>query len=218
MIDLIRRAFQTFVTVTALGLPGAAQAHPHIFIETGLVPVLDEKGQLTGVKVTWRYDELYSMLVLQNLGMDNDFDGKLTEDELKRLDGFDLNWVAGFDGDLTVHQGEAPLKLGKPDGRGVEFKDGKITTSHFRTVTGAESAKPWLLQAFDPTYYTAYDLTLGIETPKGCDVRIIKADLEKANTLVEEALYATPADPEGNFPEVGAAFADKVILRCAAGS
>ena len=195
-------------------LPTGALPHPHIFVETGLVPVLDGNGRLTGVEVTWRYDALYSLLVLEDLELDDDYDGKLTEDELRQLAGFDQNWVEGYAGDLTVHQGAMMLTLGPPEARGTEFADGMITSRHFRKIQGGVAGQPWLLQAFDPTYYTAYDLGLGVKVPEGCDVSVTAADLERAYTLVEEALYATPADPEGNFPEVGEAFADKVELSC----
>lgn len=205
-------------TVAGLALPVAAVAHPHVFVETGLTPVLDDSGVLIGVEVTWRYDEFYSLLVLEDLELDGDFDGKLSEAELKRLSGFDMQWVEGYNGDLTIHQGETLLTLGKPEARGTSFKDGKITTRHYRPVSGAKSGQMWLLQAYDKTYYTAYDLGLGVKAPDNCKVSVTKPDLDRAYSMVEEALYATPADPEGNFPEVGEAFAEKVEMTCAAPS
>ncbi|MDU8926328.1 DUF1007 family protein [Alisedimentitalea sp. MJ-SS2] len=213
----MKRFLQTCATLACVALPSVATAHPHIFIETGLKPVLDDTGRLIGIEVSWRYDELYSLLVLEDKGLDHDYDGKLTEDEMSRLKGFDQNWVDGYAGDLFIHQGEAELTLGPPEGRGTSFEDGKITSIHYRRIEGAAPGHPWLLQAYDPTYYTAYDLGLGVDAPEGCEVKVTQADLDRAYTLVEEALYATPADPEGNFPEVGEAFADKVELSCVSG-
>lgn len=199
-----------------MALPTIGNAHPHVFVETGLKPVLDESGRLVGIEVSWRYDELYSLLVLEDKELDHDYDGKLTEEEMAQLAGFDQNWVEGFAGDLFIHQGDAALRLGPPEGRGTTFEDGKITSIHYRAIEGAQAGQPWLIQAYDPTYYTAYDLGLGVDAPEGCKVGVTQADLDRAYTLVEEALYATPADPEGNFPEVGEAFADKLELSCAA--
>ena len=49
-----------------------------------------------------------------------------------------------------------------------------------------------------------------------CSATILPADLDKAYTLVEELLYATPAaEVEEAFPEVGEAFADTVTVSCA---
>ena len=214
----MRRLAQYLLCALALSAPVAAAAHPHVFVETGLALVVDDKGRVTGIEVSWRYDELYSLLVLEDLALDEDYDGKLTDEELARLNGFDLNWVEGFAGDLYLLQGEETLALGPPEGRGTTFDAGQITSRHFRPVSGGAADAPWLIQAYDPTYYTAYDLSLGVTVPEGCAVTVTPADLDRAYTLVEEALYGQPADPEGNFPEVGEAFADKVELTCAAGS
>ena len=51
-------------------LPAVACAWriPHVFIDTGLDFIVDEAGQLTHVRVTWSYDALYSLLVLEDFG------------------------------------------------------------------------------------------------------------------------------------------------------
>lgn len=204
--------------LAALLAPGAARAHPHVFVETGLTLVAGPGGGLAGIEVTWRYDPLYSLLLLEDMELDGDGDGMLEPAELARLDGFDLNWIEGFEGDLYMRDAAGPLRLGPPEGRGTRVEDGQIVSSHFRAIEGAGGHGPWQIEAYDPTYYTAYDLSLGVTAPEGCELRITPADLDRAYTLVEEALYATPADPEGNFPEVGEAFADKVLVTCGAGS
>ena len=47
-------------------------AHPHIFVSTGLSFVLDGENRLTHVQVTWEYDELYSLLVTEDMGVDSE--------------------------------------------------------------------------------------------------------------------------------------------------
>jgi ABC-type uncharacterized transport system substrate-binding protein len=59
-------------------LPLPAAAHPHVFIGTGLTLVLDADNRLAAIRVTWSYDELYSLLVLEERGLDSDYDGALT--------------------------------------------------------------------------------------------------------------------------------------------
>ena len=97
------------------------QAHPHVFVETGLRLVASESGAIQGVEVTWRYDELYSLLVLEDMELDADFDGRLTAAELQVLDGFDLNWVEGFEGDLYAKTAKGALGLGPPERRGTRL-------------------------------------------------------------------------------------------------
>ncbi|MEC9104101.1 MAG: DUF1007 family protein, partial [Pseudomonadota bacterium] len=85
----------------AAGLwPGQAQAHPHVFVDTALTVELDAEQRITAVTVTWVYDDFYSLLVLQDMGLDEDADGILAPGELAQLDGWDMKWIEGYAGDL----------------------------------------------------------------------------------------------------------------------
>jgi ABC-type uncharacterized transport system substrate-binding protein len=198
-----------------LGLPGVGSAHPHVFVDTGLRVILDDQGRIAGVEVSWTYDALYSMLTFEDMGLDNDYDGRLDAHELSFLNGFDLNWDAGFEGDLYLEAQGQSLALGRPEGRGVAVQDAQIVSTHYRPLVEPVAANGVILRAYDPTFYTAYDLTRGVEVQGACTAEITPADLDAAYTLVEESLYALPADQaEAAFPEVGAAFADTVVISC----
>lgn len=205
------RFFHITAFLTAAFSPTIGAAHPHIFVDTALHVVTDDTGRISGVEVHWSYDELYSLLVLEDMELDGDYDGKLTEAELQALDGFDLQWVEGFAGDLYATVGGEGVTLGAPEGRGTSFENGKITTRHFRPVSGGGAEL--ILRAYDPTFYTAYDLTGGVHAPEGCDVRIEKPDLDAAYAAVEAALEDMPPDPD-DYPEVGDLFADTVRVTC----
>ncbi|GGL92351.1 polyphosphate kinase [Pseudooceanicola nanhaiensis] len=198
----------------AILLPLGAQAHPHIFVDTALALVTDAAGRPAGVEVTWRYDEFYSLLIFEDMGLDGDYDGTLTEAELARLTGFDMQWVDGYAGDLYVSAASGPVTLGPPEPRGTAVSGGRIETRHFRPF--AEAAPPDLvLRAYDPTYYTAYDLTGGVTAPEGCAAVIEDPDLEAARKRVEEELDGRPPTID-DFPEVGEAFAQTVTIHCGA--
>lgn len=205
------------VTALFLCAPLPAVAHPHVFIDTGLTLVTDETGNLIGVEVIWTYDDLYSMLLFEDMGVDQDFDGRLSDREITRLDGFDMQWVPGFEGDLFVTTGEKTLRLGPPEPRGTDVADARISTRHYRPLPEPVPVADVAVRAYDPTYYTAYDLTQGVTLagPAPCSVTVVPADLDRAYTMVEEMLYAQPADQmENNFPKVGEAFADTVTVTC----
>ncbi len=205
------------LAICALALPGVAVAHPHIYVETGLRVVTGEGGRIEGVEVTWRYDEFYSLLVLEDMELDGDYDGRLTAEELARLDGFDMQWVEGYEGDLYASEAGDKLSLGKPEPRGTEFADGKITTRHYRAVDfgGHPDGGPVVLKAYDPGFYTAYDLNLGVDVPKGCEVAIHRADIGEAQKKLLDELAQIPADEDSDYPEVGETFADAVEVTCA---
>lgn len=191
-----------------------ASTHPHVFVDTKLKVLISADGTLQGVEVHWTYDEFYSLLLMADLGLDPDGDGELTDAELARLDGFDLQWIEGFEGDSYAVRNGRPVALGKPSGRGVSVKAGRITSAHFRPAQGPAAGV--VLKAYDPTFYTAYHLIGPVATEGPCSATIQPADLDAAYTLVEELLYATPAaDVEDAYPEVGESFADTVTLSCA---
>jgi ABC-type uncharacterized transport system substrate-binding protein len=202
-------------------LPLPAAAHPHVFIGTGLTLILDADNRLSAIRVTWSYDELYSLLVLEERGLDPDYDGALTPEELASLNGFDMAWIEGFPGDTYAMAGGTPLVLGPPTDYVTGIEDGRIVTTHTRSVDPAPAA-PISVKAYDPTFYTAYEVSRGVtvEGGTGCTAEVVPADLDAAYTMLEELLYGPRSTEwsEDEFPQVGEAFADEVRLTCASGS
>ena len=197
--------------------PYEAEAHPHIFVDMALKVVASKSGQLEAVEITWAYDEFYSLLIFEDLGLDPDFDGELTAAELEKLKGFDLQWSEGFDGDTYLTLNQEALLLSDGEHLETSVSNGRITTRHRRTLTELVPADGVVFKAYDPTYYTAYTLNQGLEVTGGCIGEATPPDLNSAYDKVEELLYSMPADQaESAYPEVGEAFADTVRLSCGA--
>lgn len=203
-------------------LPGAASAHPHIFIDTGLRLGFDAQGRLASVRVIWSYDDLYSLLTFEDLGLDPDADGTLTDDELARLNGFDMAWIEGYDGDLKVNVGDMPLTLTGPLEWTTRVEQGRIVTMHTRAFeTPVEVGSGGVsFRIYDPGFYTAYTVVLdtAIEGRAGCTAQLWRPDLTEANQQLLDALAelgATESVEDAGFPAVGAAFADEIRLTCA---
>jgi ABC-type uncharacterized transport system substrate-binding protein len=214
----MRRAFALLAALAPL----PAAAHPHVFIGTGFTLVLDDRNRVTAIRVSWAYDELYSLLVIEDRGLDTDLDGVLTPEETATLNGFDMAWIEGFPGDTYAAADGAPLTLGPPSDYTTTVEDGRIVTTHTRTVAEAPDAARVTVKAYDPTFYTAYEVSRGVtvEGGTGCTAELVPADLDAAYTLLEELLYGPRSTEwsEDDFPEVGEAFADEVRLTCASGS
>ncbi|QDI76266.1 MULTISPECIES: DUF1007 family protein [Leisingera] len=197
--------------------PQDAGSHPHIFVDTALKVIVSDSGQLEAVEITWAYDEFYSLLIFEDRGLDGDYDGALTAQELAKLQGFDMAWVEGFQGDTYLTRSGEALEMGAPEHLATEVADGRITTRHRRVLTEPQAADGVVIKAYDPGYYTAYTMTGGLEVSGGCQASVTPPDLDAAYTKVEELLYAMPADQaEDAYPEVGEAFADTVRLSCGA--
>lgn len=204
----------TALFLAALSAP-AVQAHPHVFVDTSLALRIDATGQLLGVEVTWSYDDYYSFLILTDLALDEDADGELTAPELAELSGFDLQFNTEFKGDTYVTYDDIELPLGSPEHLETSVSLGRITTRHFRPLAHPAPADGLLIEAYDPTYYTAYTVDMRVATPAPCLAHVTPPNLDQAYTLVEETLYAMSArEAEENFPRIGRSFADKIHITC----
>ncbi|MEY8831484.1 DUF1007 family protein [Sedimentitalea sp. XS_ASV28] len=207
------------ILLSAAPLP--ALAHPHIFIDTGLEIMLDEAGALTQVKITWTYDEYYSLLITQDLRIDQDFDGVLTSQDRERLTGFDMNWVEGYNGDLVARLDGIPLDLSGPQDPTATLQDGRITTTHVRTVAGTPdlSGRVLSLFAYDETYYSAYEISLPVRIlPSSvCALDKIAPDIDNELEQMRQMLLTINADAdleENDIPLIGARFATEIRVSC----
>jgi len=214
-------------TLAALALSAtSAAAHPHIFIDTGLEVIFDATGRAEAVRVVWVYDDFYSLVMLQDRGLDPDGDAKLTPEEEARLSGFDMDWDTDFAGDLyLLDKGVGPVALGRPHDWSARVEQGRIVSIHVRDIVTpfAVTDAPLVLQVYDPTYYVAYSI---LGTPllsgpgaAGCSVQVFEPDLSAAQEELQAMLQEYTADQsvEQDFPAVGANFAEEARMTCAKG-
>ncbi|WP_170561071.1 DUF1007 family protein [Ruegeria atlantica] len=208
------------VTLLSCCLPVPALAHPHVFIDTGLEFIVDDSGQLTHVRVTWAYDELFSLFQLEDMKLDQDSDGILTESEEQFLSGFDAQWVEGYNGDLVVFADGAPVILSGPMEAKATTEDGRIVTSHLRAVEGeGVPATAVVAKAYDETYYTAYEVTrpVTVSGSASCQISRIDADIDGQLAQMQAFLQTLDADydlEENDIPLVGESFATEIRLSC----
>lgn len=207
--------------VAGLGLlPAAAGAHPHIFIEASVELVVAD-GALQGVRLSWLYDDFFSLMLTADLGIDDDGDLVLTDEELAILTAAVMDWPADYTGDLTVVGPEGPVALAPREEASVVLEEGRVREMHYRPLAEPlpAVAAPVNVQVYDPFYYVAYEV---VGEPalagEGCTAELVKADLDAAYAMVDGLLggrSAADVGPEEDFPMVGDAFADSVIVRCA---
>lgn len=208
------------ITLFSCCLPVPVLAHPHVFIDTGLEFIVDDSGQLTHVRVTWAYDELFSLFQLEDMKLDQDSDGILTESEEKFLSGFDAQWVEGYNGDLVVFADGAPVDLSGPMEAKATTEDGRIVTTHLRAVEGGGvPATAVVAKAYDESYYTAYEVTrpVSVSGPTSCQISRIDADIDGQLAQMQAFLQTLDADydlEENDIPLVGESFATEVRLSC----
>ncbi len=201
--------------------PVPALAHPHIFIDTGLEIIFDETGQLTHVKVTWAYDDFYSLLLAEDYRIDQDGDGSLTPEEEAQIQGFDANWVEGYHGDLEVKLEGQVLPLSGPLEPTATMIKGRLVSTHLREVSGTPviGAEALSVKAFDPTFYTAYEVNLPVRLvgAPACSFDRIEPDIDGELAAMQAFLLTIDANAdleENDIPLMGERFATDIRVTC----
>ena len=198
----------------SVAIPSGLAAHPHVFVDTGLTLVLDDAQRVIAVEVTWSYDDLYSLLVMQDMGLDMDGDGILTEEELAQVDGWDMQWIDGYEGDLYLTDTDGnPVALGSHIPLSTEVVDARLVSRHRRQLVEPVVANGLTLRAFDPEFYTAYDLTLGVDVPAPCTATVETPEKGAAYAEAQEVMSVFPEDAE-DVPLLGHIFAETVSVSC----
>lgn len=195
----------------------AAWAHPHVFVDVTLRFLPDAEGRLTGVEVTWAYDDFFSLLVLEDRGLDPDGDMILTEAERAALLGFDLSdWPEGFEGAMFLYQGDRKVTLSAPTPLQAGMEGARIVTRHVRSFDPIDPAG-LVVRPYDPSYYAALSLKAAGGLPDGCRARIEPADTVAADAIVA-SLGGTSNETLFEEVEVGIHYADTLEIRCAPSS
>lgn len=203
-----------------LFLPGAALAHPHIFVDAQVTVLFNSQGAAEALALRWTYDDMFSLLLTQEINVDPDADGILTEDERRQLRDFVTDWPPGYSGDLFAQVAETDVTFGPPQDHDVHMQDGRVVETLVRPLSEPVAlTSPMAIQVYDPGFYTAYDMdrNVGFSGQSGCSAQYQAADIVAANELVESLLLgraASDVGPEEDFPQVGHAYADTIWVSC----
>src|SRR5262249_38306281 len=79
----------------SLGLAGAAQAHPHVWVTMTSEVVYAPDGSATGVRHAWQFDDMFSTFATQ--GIEAKKKGEFTREELAPLAEVNVTSLKEFD-------------------------------------------------------------------------------------------------------------------------
>ncbi len=205
--------------VTALlgaGWPLTAAAHPHVFIDVKVEVVFDEGGQVTGLRETWTFDELYTAFAAGDL--DANGDGEADADKLAELLTLNLTNLRDYDYFTRVEGAKGRVALGDAsEGRlWVEWQRLRMTFL-VPLAKPAEIAENGLRYAvYDPTYYVellhsggpdAVVLTAG---PASCSYAVHAPNPNPETMSLAASLDRTETAGDG----LGIHFAEWVSVQC----
>ncbi len=174
MTKFLRRL--ALAAAACMGLAGTAEAHPHIFIDAKATLVFNDAGELSEIRNSWTFDELFSVWQIQ--GLDTDSDGITSPEEMQELADENFRGLAEFGYYTALSEDGTDRAL-------VPLGDARFVHADHRStltfaVAPAEPVKPegaLELAIADPEYYIAIQFAgpgdISLENaPAGCGVRL----------------------------------------------
>ena len=214
-----RSVLAIFCTAAAIAGPvPQAEAHPHVWATVRSEILVDEKGQITGVRHAWTFDEFYSAMAVQ--GLDTNSDGTFSAEELKPLVQVNIESLKEFDYFTFVHFGDDDkLPLKPPENYSLAYEKGLLTL-HFTLPLQTPlntSGKALEVDVYDPSFFVAFGFATEAPvkiagTPSACSAEIKKPDATaEADAKALGEAFFTQLGPNSNF---GSQFAQTVLVKC----
>lgn len=176
---------------------GAAQAHPHVFVDARADLVFDDAGRVVAVRNVWRFDDAYSAFATQ--GLDTDGDGRLTVEELKPLADVNVESLKDFAYFTFLAAGDRDIDFKAPTEYWLQSDDGLLTLYFTLPTESAIEVRglPATLEVYDPTYYVAFsfveDAPVTLEkAPAACTAEVFRPD--DLDPAIAATLAQIPAD------------------------
>lgn len=199
-------------------LPLQAQAHPHVFVDaTGGFRFHD--GALTGLRIVWQYDAFTTLLLYDQLDLDKDGDGALDDADMAEIVRGETVWDPGYEGDTYLWIGGAKQALSQPMNGAARMVGDAVEVSFDMAleqpvpVAGLRAS----LKLYDPFYYYAYDIPgapLMLDAPGNCRAETVPFVADAQSRELQEQLLQLSQEELPDDPNVGARFADEIVLQC----
>lgn len=161
-------------------MPGAAFAHPHVWVEARAKVLFDKSGEVAGIRNDWVFDEMYSAFAVQGL----EKGGKLaTTQDLASLAKTNVESLAEFEYFTYAKANGHKLTFGKPVDYSLEERADKRVVLHFTLPLAAptKTGRAMSFQIYDPTFFVDFELAdknpvALADAPSGCSKTVLGAN------------------------------------------
>lgn len=205
--------------VGVAGMADPAKAHPHVFVDGGIDFVVDTENRLQAVHVTWLYDEFETLYMLSSYGMSLNTDGGLDETDRLELIRLRSQWPQDFNGSAHLTVQGASISLEWPQDLDVDLIDGRLELTFKRNLKSPILVKnaPVTAAFYESTYFFAFSITNqpNIIGPSGdCSTDLMPYEPAHHSQSLQAALALLSREKTPVLPNVGAEFADRIVLKC----
>lgn len=196
-------------------VPRSASAHPHVWIDAQTEVIFDDDQRIAALRVSWRFDEFYSLFAIE--GLDKDGDGTVSPAELQPLAELNVTSLEEYSYFTHVFADGETLGYGPVTEYESRFEDGILSLEFLLPL--ADPVDPRKAEvsfkSYDPTFYIAVEpllqnaVTFAGAAPPQC--RAVEQAGEGGETLdLSEADFLNPVISE----ELGALYATTFSIVC----
>jgi ABC-type uncharacterized transport system substrate-binding protein len=209
--------------LAAAALPGAAAAHPHVWIDARSEVIFDDQQRMTALRVSWRFDEFYSVFAIE--GLDKNGDGELAPAELRPLAELNVTNLKEYRYFTEIVADGGALAYGPVSDYESRYEEGILTLEF--TIPLAAPVDPRrarvAFKSYDPTFYIAIEpalqdpVSLAGTPPASCRAVVEEGSGPSETFSLSEAGSLSDAgalDPNVN-EGLGALYATTIVLACA---
>ena len=136
---------------------GQAIAHPHVWIDMRSDVVFNEDGLITGLNLSWSFDDGYTQMALD--GLDANGDGVYSQDELNPLTKENMNSLKDYDYFTVMRFNGKVLPFGEVTEFGQIWSNNKLEL-HFQVPlkTPIDPVQgEFVVKVYDPEFFIAID-------------------------------------------------------------
>ena len=206
------------VFAVAAALPAGAAAHPHVWIDARSQVIFDDEQRISALRVSWRFDDFYSLAAIE--GLDKDGDGQLAPAELQPLAEQYVTALQEYRYFTEILADGAALPYGTVSDYGSRYEDGILTLEF--TIPLEAPVDPRRRQvafkSYDPTFYIAIEPAL--QDPvgfAGMPPPSCRAAVEEGNGPSETFSLSEAGSLDWNANEgLGALYATTIAIVCPA--
>ena len=214
----LRWIWALLASLTLFAVP--VHSHPHVFVDGGVDFVLGDGSTLEALRVTWLYDEFETLYILSSNGLSLTPDGGLNEEDRQSLTRLQSDLPSDFAGSAHLSVAGEPVALGRPKGLDADIVDGRLHVTFTRDLLEPLDLRASTAEVafYEATYFYAFAVT---DTPQlegdalGCAATVIPFDPDTQDTALQAALAKLSREETPDAEEIGAFFADRIVLQCA---
>lgn len=191
-------------------------AHPHVWIDLRIKPVMNEQGELLGLEQAWRFDPFYSLVLLEELEK-----GGVAAELEERYDQLAWEIVKNLNNVSFFTQGrvlQTPSQWNQVTEATLLRRGQRLELRFYLPLANPLllSSAAFSYQIYDPTYYIEMLHAAESGLDKTGLTAACQLELEVASPssyLIEQAL-ALDKTETAEDPELGKHFAERVTLDC----